>query len=1021
MMEEDVPGELGLAIATTFSVATDDDVDGHEIVVKQEPPDMLLPPEVIEHEHEDEHANEDDDDDDRMFEDEAQVFPEDSDIVMQRAVSPPTYVDPTEERFQELALYYKEKFQLPDVTVALENCDKIWNTMQMIKNLQECTKEEDSSDVLPKTSSTSEEPKLIPYQPSLGNDNKALPDFRFSVKSKRKLYHCVTCGKEFLDNNHLHQHAMQEHGIYVNPKRIYKPRADMIAKVVSPLAASSGKVQINETVSPVALRPQIQTIIPVHAMQAVETMQQSIEPMITDNDMVPSTPIVNEVKTEESQVKEVKGNLGPVKEKIKCVLCKRLSTNIVSHMRNYHKVGCLSSIITQCEKVVDPPPNSSAEEIAPEESESVNVPEAAPVDKNESLPTTVRKRKRNHPRWTIHKKKKYSSLPVQNFNNGPFQCLVCLGLYKTTKSFSYHKKLHRMRGETPENFDPSKCRFLNSPLRLAKGTQSSAEAIANPVSIHKEPSKLQKAITDYMAMPREVAKPDLVNEDTNNSESSSLDVDNDNPSERPTCECGRSFRSSYTMFLHKAKCKKPMKSSNDADSGLGISIKIKKNKNDSYEVVPRNTPTEECYKGPSKDSDASSNDSGMASVDLNNQRVDASDPSQFNNENHTVLKIRAAEDDEEVDIEDDNSNHSNLNNVIESQIPRDPVILDTAENDALSVKDSTKNHSSVPTLRSLCQKVLATSTKQQEQDLPIYRCETCKTYFQTKTEVMDHAKKLNHDPKSHCPCGKDFKNLKYYNVHVRRFHPTLLKCSYCSTSYDRIEKSLEHECSVTEGPAFIEPIIQTTCLQCKTLVDLGESFDKHMKTHMVDSTLVYHCFKCDLKFDNSHLRRMHFDSKHGFSLCRVCGKLLHIDHIYEHEAYHDGLGHPCHKCRKTFSLKAQLKRHIQNTHEPHVNKVIKCMVCSKSLKLKNLKKHVSVHLHTEICRKCNKCFKSYDEEKNLEDHITSDHPTDYPTLTCDTCNAAFISDERYKEHCQNGSCKSDLNNKLTLVQNATSN
>lgn len=96
MMEEDVPGELNLAIATTFSVATEDHDDGHEIVVKQEPPDILLPPEVMEHEEEEqpednEHVDEDEDED-RMFEDEAQVFPEDSEIVMQRAVSPPTYV-----------------------------------------------------------------------------------------------------------------------------------------------------------------------------------------------------------------------------------------------------------------------------------------------------------------------------------------------------------------------------------------------------------------------------------------------------------------------------------------------------------------------------------------------------------------------------------------------------------------------------------------------------------------------------------------------------------------------------------------------------------------------------------------------------------------------------------------------------------------------------------------------------------------------------------------------------------------
>lgn len=113
-MEEDVPGELGLAIATTFSVTTQDDDAGNEIIVKQEPPDIILPPEVMEHEEEehvdeDERAEEDDDEEMRMFGDEAQVFPEDSDIVMQRAVSPPTYVVSCILLFFAVAVFFNLK------------------------------------------------------------------------------------------------------------------------------------------------------------------------------------------------------------------------------------------------------------------------------------------------------------------------------------------------------------------------------------------------------------------------------------------------------------------------------------------------------------------------------------------------------------------------------------------------------------------------------------------------------------------------------------------------------------------------------------------------------------------------------------------------------------------------------------------------------------------------------------------------------------------------------------------------
>ena len=118
------------------------------------------------------------------------------------------------------------------------------------------------------------------------------------------------------------------------------------------------------------------------------------------------------------------------------------------------------------------------------------------------------------------------------------------------------------------------------------------------------------------------------------------------------------------------------------------------------------------------------------------------------------------------------------------------------------------------------------------------------------------------------------------------------------------------------------------------------TIEKHMKTHQPDQ-MNYKCFKCELNFENSHLRESHFSKEHGFSNCSICGKLLHIDYLSKHEAYHDGLGFPCHLCKKTFTQKLLLKKHTQGTHEH---------VCSKSTMLRYLKKHkMSFHLPTEIC------------------------------------------------------------------------
>ena len=268
---------------------------------------------------------------------------------------------------------------------------------------------------------------------------------------------------------------------------------------------------------------------------------------------------------------------------------------------------------------------------------------------------------------------------------------------------------------------------------------------------------------------------------------------------------------------------------------------------------------------------------------------------------------------------------------------------------------------------------------------------------------------------SKCPCGKKFKNLKWFTVHVRRYHPLLLKCNYCGINFNRIEQYVLHRCEIIEGKLFVEPIIQTQCLKCQELVDMGEPFDKHMKSHTTDPAVVYHCFKCELTFENEQQRKLHFNKHHGFTLCRVCSKLLRVDYICKHEAYHDGLGHPCHICKKSFSQKALLRKHIQNSHDPLANEMVNCSVCSESIKIRYLKKHMSYHLHTEICKKCNKCYQNHDN-KEPQKHIPAENP-DFTASKCDNCEMSFLSDTMFQEHSKKESCKTNLKETIGSVNN----
>ncbi|XP_014216468.1 uncharacterized protein LOC106645190 [Copidosoma floridanum] len=888
------------------------------------------------------------------------TFPEDSDVVMQRAVSPPSYVlDSSEERIKELTDYYKEKHNFKEAQIKLQSCDKIWETLQLIKNVQNsfCDDNDDDTSCQYIASKDSASPNESSLQPLLINASKSVPDFRFSVKSKKKLFYCITCGKEFFDSIQLKQHATEKHGIFVNPKRVYKPRGEANFQVENtPIADNSSVnkgdckiVEENESLS----RTESTNSVHIEHPENENCPQQTINVNSTTNKVLVTKDI-----SKESVLKEVKK-----KEKIKCVLCKRITTDIVYHMKGYHKVACVRSIIEQCEKVTTDDNYTTNSANAQINSEVV-AHEQNKSNFYNSTEVPIKKKKRNKTCWTI-KKKKHMLIDksLKPFQRGPFKCNVCLGIYKNLKTFTYHKSLHRIRGETPQNFDPSKCRFFNSPLRtLAKTVNQPLQNVTS--------NNQREVITPTTDGSSEHEDPGKTNE-------GSSEVSEDFNMEQTKCECGRLFRNYHTLYLHKVKCKGTIETSktdksysnnsnNDADSGISISIKIKKNKNDSYEVVPSNMSSEDNYKDfrNSKDSDASSNDSGMVSVDYNGHRANNLDVLSKYSKSHSILRIQVAEDDEDVDIEDG-----------EDSVKVIPKSFKEKNVNGLITNEDSDN---IPSLTNLCQQILSNEKPLNEGS-------------GYENPSMNHTSKMLHNIKSNCPCGKNFKNFKYLNIHVRRYHPLLPRCAYCLTNFDRIEKYIGHECKVVEGKLFIEPIIQTQCIECKALVDLGEPFDKHMKTHNLDST-TFQCFKCDMKFDNQHQRKAHFNIEHGFSLCRICNKLLHIDHLYRHEAYHDGLGHPCHVCKKTFSQKVLLKKHIQYTHDSNVNEVVKCTVCLKKMKLRQFQKHLSFHLHAEICGKCNRCLNGQEKLGNEKEEL--DDSIDYTDLNYKASDTSVFSEKQ---------------------------
>ncbi|XP_047364527.1 uncharacterized protein LOC124954918 isoform X1 [Vespa velutina] len=877
-------------------------------------------------------------------------------------------------------------FKLKDPIILLERCDKIWETLKLIKNVQSKGSENVINNSIEKIDTTNltessfekdPEPSYIIYQPVLGNNNSALPNFKFSVKSTKKLFHCNVCGKEYSENRSLRSHSQKIHGIYIPPKRKYnKSKYKEISNECinsDPIAQPTNCTKINEN-----------------------DFQTEKKNNLLDKDIV--------------QTKYAYRG--------KCPLCKRTITDLHKHLTEYHKIGCPNLVMKELESNALVSPNISLQDLT---KAMVNTMSSSEVSDNESTMISEQ---------MLQKKMNLNEIPnLENASENlyteeasKFKCEICLGVYASYNSFYKHSRIHRSRGETKNNFNVLKCRYLNSPLNAKRTELLLSTVTSNPQN--KEKTKTFSLDS---------------NEGVNSQEheNNSYNYNNRTRGSKKyldrSCICGRSFREYHTLVLHKNSCKFKdasetesfMEDNPDRDSGNGINIKIKK-KNDSYEIVSRDSGDENKSKdsGHPYDCDTPSDISDIIFENTNevceeNHSLNALESSKYS-KNHSILKIETIDENIDVDIEEDSRNIPLNENEKNNQINENMQIRKTQEQ---------KGNIEVVPPTYLCETIMTEQsettddlnilkTKQKsidaENTTDLIKSKKKKSIEKTKTSNLFKKKKENlikiDNQKSLsntsmyvntiCPCGESFQTLRSCNSHIAKCHPLFLRCGYCTERFNSIGEYNNHRCNVKVGKKFSELQADMSCPFCHTIVKNKNEFDQHIKFQHFDPELPYQCHECTQKFPSSTGCQLHFQRAHGKCVCNVCGTKLTAAAKLRHEGYHYGLGFPCHICKKTHSSRKHLINHYENIHG-ETDKLMTCNICLQPIKKKSYSWHIYSHKTVTACKLCKKV---YCDARTLEHHVISSHQGKYPWIKCNFCTRKFCNKELLETHIKKEKC-----------------
>ena len=251
-----------------------------------------------------------------------------------------------------------------------------------------------------------------------------------------------------------------------------------------------------------------------------------------------------------------------------------------------------------------------------------------------------------------------------------------------------------------------------------------------------------------------------------------------------------------------------------------------------------------------------------------------------------------------------------------------------------------------------------------------FQCKACNKNFSRKDNITRHIESVHLKLRNHLcsDCGKEFSEKAALVRHVSMQHGNVrYPCHLCDKSYG-LEKDLKSHIKV------MHENLSYTCTICNKAFSQKSNLDKHILE--IHEGKKVKCEFCEKQLSSTSMKRHIEVVHHGIKYpCKLCnGAFSNLTKHMNEKHNRDGNGfNQCPKCSKIFSRKENLNRHILEVH----SKKMACDLCLAMITEEKYLEHRNICEHIELIHEdgfgCKTCKKPFSRKDTLTRHIEKIH------------------------------------------------